>query len=576
VSNRLNRVFRLAAKRYATSYTLWLISAPFLIFGLIFTELSVDWSANAVAAVLIAGALSHLAIGLVLWLGGKTVLRPARREAAGWIQVLAVFVLAGLARGITIGLVIEALEVGQAALPTRMTTAVVLVVFSFTFFLYSAQLWSDYRARRFQLLYSIAVGERTDALRDLASAQLRPLRLLDIEEDVLRARDQTKSALQSIRERVRSNQIDSLDVQDAFEVSDGNWRDLSHRAWIASVPNVPKVNVREIAKTLASSKPFSLILLSSGPAYGVTRTFESLGLPTALSAGLTWWLGVVAIAIATNFFAAKFRGLGLQVLVAGFLAIQCWAFLTGIWFMKGAATTEIIFVSLVSSISAIGLGLPPAIEREGQLVLQKLERRLDNSAIENLKAQGEMFVLAQRIGGYLHSEVRGDFLRHSMALREALESGDLAAAEKVLDQLDHLVGEINLEESEHSPIENLAAFLKNWNGVIRISHNLAAITIAQPIQRNVEVVVMEAVNNAVRHGHASWVNISFTQTGDEVELQIDSDSQFFAESSTQGIGTQTLNRLAEGRWSRQKIEAPDEPPILRLTVKFSSEVTKIY
>jgi hypothetical protein len=571
VANKLDRVFRFAAKRYATSFALWLSSAPFLIGGLVFTELSGSWVASKVAAVLFAGLVSHLALGFVLWVGSKTVLHPSRRDSAGWKEVVSVFALAGLARGLTIGWIIDALGVGPADLFTRVTTAIILIVFSLTFLAYSAQLWNDYRVKRFQLLTSIGVGERTDTLRGIAASELRPLAMGDLEQDVLKAREQTRFALQSIREKVFSDEIDPIDVQKVFDASDTNWRDLSHKAWVASVPNVPKIDLAEIAKTLASSKPISLIVLSAGPAYGFTRVFESLGFASAFLAGAVWCAGVIGISLATNSLAAKFDSLGLQILVAGFAAIQAWAFLVGLWFLQGSSAQEIMFVSFVSSLSAIALGLPPAIERGGQLVLAQLERRLDNAAIENLKSQGEMFVLAQRIGSYLHSEVRGDFLRHSLALREALEQGDSLEAESILDQLDYLVGAINLEESQHSPIDNLTAFLDNWSGVIGITHNLKDVNIGQEFQRSAEAVVMEAVNNAVRHGRASWVAISFTESDDALELQVDSDSEFIAESPTQGLGTQTLNRLAPGRWSRQKIETQGQSPILRFTVSLSPQ-----
>ena len=568
--SKLDRVFSLAAKHYAVSFRLWLYTAPFFVIGLVFTELSGVWSSVEVGPVLQAGVVAHLAVGVVFWVGSKTVLRPSRRESAGWKEVLSVYVVAGIVRGVSIGLVIEALGVGQTQFATRIITGIVLVVFSLTFGAYSAQLWREYRAKRLKLLTSIAVGERTDALRAIASGEFRPLALGDLEADVLEAREQTKATLKTIRDRIQAEDVDPIFIKQVFDASDGNWRELSHKAWIASLPNVPRITFLELIRTLASSRPISLIVLSSGPVYGFTRVFSNLSFSEALWAGFLWWLGITAIAVVTNLLAAKTRAAGVYVLVAGFSSIQFFAALIGQVFIDGAASqSEIWYVSLVSSTVAFAFGLPPALERSGQVVLDELERRLDSTAIENLKAQGEMFVLAQRIGSYLHSEVRGDFLRHSLALREALEKGDSRLAEQILDQLDNLVGAINLEESEHSPLENLNTFLDNWSGLIRIQHNLNGVTIQEPYQRNVPAIVMEAVNNAVRHGNASWVRIQVSEGSNNLVLQIDSNSEPFTEIPEQGLGTKSLDRLAPGSWSWEFIEGEEANSFLRLRVSLT-------
>lgn len=570
--SKLDRVFRKAAKNYATSFPLWLFTAPFLIAGLVFTELPDTQKPSSIGNILVAGAVSQVAMGIVLWVAGKTVLRPSRRISADWKEVVGVFAIAGAIRGLCIGAVIDFLEVGDTNFLTRVTTSVILVVFSFTVSAHSAQLWREYKDKRIQLLSSIAVGERTDILRSIASSEYRPLALGGLEQDVLKAREQTRIALHSIREKVRFEKIDAKDIQEAFEDSDTSWRDLSHKAWIAALPNIPKITFSEIARTLASSKPISLIVLSSGPLYGFTRVFENLSLAAAALGGLFWLLGILTIAISTNTFAARNRGWGITILIIGFVAIQAVAIFIGGVLLDGAsAQLEVLYVSLISSLAAIALGLPPALERSGQVVLEQLEQRLNKSEIDNLKAQGEMFVLAQRIGSYLHSEVRGDFLRSSLALREALERNDPEAVERILDQLDNLVSDINLEESSSDPIENLMLFLNNWSGVIEINHNLEDIKVDVQIQRKLEAVVMEAVNNAVRHGAANQVKIALTENPNTLELQIDSNSEPLVENLIPGIGTKILDRHAPGRWSWQSIETPEASSVLRLNVSFSQQ-----
>jgi AcrR family transcriptional regulator len=222
-----------------------------------------------------------------------------------------------------------------------------------------------------------------------------------------------------------------------------------------------------------------------------------------------------------------------------------------------------MFIAVVAATASLALGLPQALERSGQEVLEQLENRLDRAAIENLRAQGEMFVLAQRIGSYLHSGVRGDFLQHSLSLKEALDSGDPHSIETVLDKLEHLVESIDLEESAYPPLERLHEFLDNWATIITVAHNIPRESQGEAWERSVEDIVMEALNNAVRHGMATRVDITLTPVDHGVTLEVVSDSGPVQSSAEAGFGTRSLDRLAPGQWSLSR----DPQNHLRLSVE---------
>jgi hypothetical protein len=71
VGKNLDRVFRLAGKYYAASLTVWLVIAPFMIIGLLFTETTHSWEADKVIGIIAAGIVSHLSLGVVLWVAGE-------------------------------------------------------------------------------------------------------------------------------------------------------------------------------------------------------------------------------------------------------------------------------------------------------------------------------------------------------------------------------------------------------------------------------------------------------------------------------------------------------------------------
>jgi len=550
VPERLKRVFRLAAKYYATSLTVWLFSAPPLIIGVVFTELSETSMPGTFLQVLLAGVAAHVAVGSVLWVGGRTVLHPNRRDTAGWREVIGVYVLAGGVRALTLGFMLELLGVGETNFSVRIITSIILITFSLTLVSYSAQLWWEYRVKRRALLMSIAVGEQSGARQDLATSKYGPVALLDVEADVATIRQQTAEALASIRQSVRQGTADTRGYTEFLEVNDRRWRELSHKAWLAGTPTLPRLGAWELLRTLASSKPFSLIAITSGPVYGFFRVFDALATPQALLAALIWWVGVIALLIVVNTVAARLRTLGVLVLAAGYLASIALAVLVGVVFLgSGALVIQIIFIAVVAATASLALGLPQALERSGQGVLKQLEKRLDRAAIENLRAQGEMFVLAQRIGSYLHSGVRGDFLQHSLSLKEALDSGDPHSIETVLDKLEHLVESIDLEESASPPLERLQEFLDNWATIITVTHNIPGESQGEAWERSVEDIVMEALNNAVRHGMATRVDITLTPVDHGVTLEVVSDSGPVASGAQAGFGTRSLDRLAPGKWS---------------------------
>jgi signal transduction histidine kinase len=567
VPEKLDRVFRLAAKYYATSLTLWLSSAPPLIIGVVFTELTDTSTPRSLSLVLLAGVAAHLALGLGLWVGGRTVLRPATRDTAGWREVISVYVVAGVARALTFGLMLQFLGVGETNFPVRVTTSIILITFSYTLFSYSAQLWWEYRVKRRALLMSIAVGEGSGARQDVATSRYRPVALLDIEADVATIREQTTEALAGIRASVRQGEADAKGYEEFLDVNDRRWRDLSHKAWIAGTPHLPRLGVWEFLRTLAASKPFSLIAATSAPVYGFFRVFDVLPLSQALPAALIWWGAVMALLVVVNSVAARLTTFGVLVIALGFLGSIAIAGFVGIVYLESAALElQVVFIGAVGATVSLGLGLPQALERSGQAVLDQLEKRLDQTAIANLRAQGEMFVLAQRIGSYLHSGVRGDFLRHSLALKEALDSGDPQRIESALDKLEHLVETIDLEESTYPPLERLHEFLASWATVITVTHNIPAESRGEDWEHSVEDIVMEAVNNAVRHGMATWVDITLTRVDQGVTLEVVSDSGPVASGVEAGLGTQTLNRLAPGLWSHET----DQENSLRLTVTLTS------
>lgn len=559
----LRRVFRLAAP-HAVSWRLWLLSAPFLILGLLFTEVSGEWSIDLAVRILAVGVGGQLAMGVVFALANWSVLRPAKRGSAGGREVLPTYVVAGAARGVSIGFLADALLVGERALAIRVPTSIVLVSFSLTLLASSAELWARYRHQRAELLRSLLSGEYSRARQGVVVGTLRDVSLPRIADDIGQARRHTLLGLDAIRHTVENGTITTESVDEIFSRSDAHWRRASHRAWLGASMDIPGITLGELLRTMAGSKPLSLIVLVAGPVYGVARTLESIPLESRLLASGSWLIGSLMVGVLTNVLAARAGRAGMAVLLFGFVAIQ--ALPVGVGSVLSVAEGVLLqmwFVGFVSAFAAFVLGFPPALERSGQVVLERLQERLDATTLANLRSQSEMYVTAQKVAGYLHAQVRGDFLRLSMALRAAIEDGDRERTLGIIEDLRDLVGRIDVSEPEATPLETLSAFLTNWGRVIEISHQLDRIPVPEGLEPALEAIVMEAVNNAVRHSGATSVGIVCAEEPEGFTLRIISDGAVVASGSSAGLGTTILNQYAPGRWQRRT--TPDQLQELRVT-----------
>lgn len=550
--NRLERILRLAGQHYIWSWTVWLISGFFLITGLLVTDLTWPWTTPGVVGVLVSGVAGHLTIGAVLTVSRRFA-RPAVLAArgGGW-WVLATLVVAGGARGITIGLVQEATGVGEVAQMLRLLTSAALVGFSFAFVAFSLQLWSDYRQKRRELLVSLLVWEATQHKQELLATGWGGEKTAELSGDVEASRKHALTSLASIRDAVVSGHFSPDSTEDMLSSTDTVWRDTSHREWERGKPQIPRVTATELLRTWSSSKPFSLVVVAVGPLYGVARTLATVTPADRWIFFAVWLLTAVVVAAGANFVASRARLFGPWVLFLGWLGLQAipvwWAHTVG---PDSAWLLQLWFVAFVSSLAALVLGLPPALERQGRSVLGELEKWVDGSTLAAIRRQGEDFVASQRLAHYLHSEIRGHFLRLSISLRSAIDVGDRTEALRVLDDLQVLVTELKPEGTSVSPHANLLEFLDNWARMIQLSHNLETVDLPPEVAIAVETIVMEAVNDAVRHANATRVDVVITEDGDDYHLVITSNGEAPQSAFSGGLGTRNLTTYSPGRWSRE-------------------------
>jgi len=551
---RVERVLLLAGKHYVTSLAFWLMTALPMVGGLLFTELNGPWSVSDVVGALAAGAAGHLAIGSILLIA-RFVVFPAVENSsrfAWWVG--GSLVVAGALRGVIIGVVAQETGVGELVLALRIPTSVALVVFSFTLAASSLQLWRDYRKKRHELLLSLVVADANTTRGDTVESSFRGSDLDGLSQGIESARAHTLARLAAIRRAIVSGELRTGSAQTFLDSTDRAWRETSHDVWEKGLPEIPRITPTELLRTWSSSKPFSVIVLAVGPLYGFARALETA--PTDerwLVFGL-WLFGAVVMGFLANTVASRMRAFGPSALVVASLGIQALPVLLGNLIVGDSTLLlQLWFVGFVSSTASLVFGFPPALERQGQRVIDQLEKWVDQATLTALRNQGEHMIASQRLAHYFHSELRGHFLRLSMSLREAVDKEDRQEAVRILDDLQALVTELSPHASPAPPQENLAEFLDNWARMINLTHNLGSVTLPPLVAMAAEAIVMEAVNDAVRHAQATTVDVSISRAIDQYHVVVTSEGQAPASVFSPGLGTRILNTYAPGRWGREAL-----------------------
>jgi len=562
----LRHVTNTAARGGAlTSVTVWGWSAPFLVLGLLFTELGSIESFRDIALIVLVGVAAHLALGVVIWGARVTVLLRKNREGAGPLKVLSVVMGAGCIRGVVIIAGYEFFGVGNEVEGwVRLLTSALLIAVSFLYSAYSVQVWRDYVAKRSQLLATISTNETAIGRQEIATSAYRDLVFQGVEDDIQIAKKQTAQVIDTICDRIESGGISAEELDSLLGESDKAWREASHRAWEGSNPDIPRITPRELAITLLGSKPLAVTVFIFGALFGLFRVLSpDLGLVASLPIIGMFVAGQMFVGLLINAFSRFGAPWNQMSFGAGLLILFVWPGAVAVlWDLPPELVLAMIWLGVVTLFFALFFGLPIALGKSGEAVLAQLEKRVGDSSLAQLRTQGEMFVLAQKIGAYLHGPLRSQFLQLSMELRSGLEKADPFDVANTLSRLRQVTGDLELGVDSSPDIKE---FLDNWRALIQVETNVDETHIPDRIKTDVTTVVTEAVNNAIRHGDATQVGVFFRYRPDGLLIEVIGAPVGSADPGEAGLGAHILNDIAPGMWFHDVTE--DGRYRLRVTLK---------
>lgn len=540
------------AGRYAFSPWLLLVSAPFLILGFLATEITAN-DVERWPLYLLVGTLGHLVlVGSIL--AGRWLLTPqglSKSSRPG--LVLIIYFLASQLRALTFSVGLDALALNnQSPLWVRLITSGALITTTFAFSSYSLESYRQYRDAREDLVRGIVYAQTEIDRQKSVSNSLRESLLGTLDREISEANQITRQKLLDLQAKLEAGVNVAPELQALLDEADGKWRSISHNAWQAARISVPVITTREFFGLLVRNNPMSRVAIVVGGLFLFALGFRGhLELPMALLWAGLWIAVMFALTTLVNFLGSRVTKAGLVFLIVSFLALAgSGALLLAIPGLGGTDGLGAVVIHLLIVATSATVGYGPALIRNRQSILDSLQASLDDATIERLRVESELVLLAQKVASRLHANNRGLFLARVMTLQKALDHGDDEAALRALKDLQESLLNVEPAQPEAPRDSELLSFLDNWRGLVDIHSNLHTVHVPDSLHSAINTLVMDAVNDAVRHGGADWIDITLETHHDRVTLVVTNNGRP-PEKRARGIGSRTLDRLATGGWTRE-------------------------
>ena len=95
---------------------------------------------------------------------------------------------------------------------------------------------------------------------------------------------------------------------------------------------------------------------------------------------------------------------------------------------------------------------------------------------------------------------------------------------------------------------DLEKFVTNWTALIDIALDQPLSTVPERYIPAVHTIVVDAVNNAVRHGKADWIRIGFSPEPGALLVTVQNNGEP-TQRGRSGLGTAHLDLYAPDKWS---------------------------
>lgn len=350
----------------------------------------------------------------------------------------------------------------------------------------------------------------------------------------------------------------SQQLRDCIETS---IRPLSHRLWLQDGKVYPRISLGALVREGLNRQDFSII-----SAVSFLALLNSLNLSSVIGVPRASLAIFITFAITSGYFlvqrkyvpniSMKSKTLKVLNLSAPGLALSGVFYLLNTYIFSDDLGFLNLFL-LPISFTVFLLASTIRVVREDQSrFFSQLKLDIDSRITEQVNNQDQQS--GKEVAAYLHNSVQSELLALSYQLEELSKNPDSKEAKATLERLaSSLTAQIgkNFEDFNEKPTERLSTLVSAWSGIALIEFT-SDLGVLSGFNRAHDVVqvIEESITNAVRAANATIIQISWERTGSlNLRLEV-KDNGHVDHFGATGLGTQWLDEIAYGRWSRKPID----------------------
>ena len=505
-------------------------------------------SVRDVMAWLAIGVLAQLALGVALLGGNFVLVRRDFTTLSTRLMVIVVAVIAGATRGVAVAFLPGVWGLSTtASIPVRIISSA--IIFASWLVILGAALGANDRYRK-------SVNDLVD---ELATHELQ-LRLVDSEQAARHTTHATARIAEStasiataleagdgVADHVRLARL----VQDAIEE---RLRPLSHEFWFERAPVIeaPRSFGTFLRRVVSTPIPWQRAL----PLMTVLLIGNSLvrwGWPTG------FYSGAVASALVA-LIVVLFTGAGgtqrlrwntamyvLLLLIPAPAAVATVEWETG---QEQRASVNFLMALGVPVAFLLGAAAN-AVVTDRRATLQELRESIAQPTWDAHLGELHRRHVESDAASFLHNTVQSRLVAASLQLEQAAAAGDQERADEALEQVRDA---LEMASTTHTfplgppPRERFEQIEVAWQGIAEIVIEAPDILEPDVTWRTAAEAVEECVTNAVRHGHATRVDVHCRQSPHAIDITIGDDGGGAKNSEGGGLGGSWLSSVTGGKW----------------------------
>lgn len=541
--------------RWAISLTSYLFSSPFWIFGFVFNEdVTYDSWSNALSILLVATA-GHLGLGLVFLLAHLTILRNRARQPVPLGVVIAVWGVAGGTRAIVLvaGLALVGLT-NEIPSAQRIIFSVLMAIVGYAIAAFGLDSLDRFALARAEVLSKLLRSEEQLSTHRAAVKSMQDTLVASVDRRLKQSQALSLSALDELEKSLTAGAPNLPALEELRSLSDSTWQRISRELWSTAPSLPPKIRFRELVDLFVSSRPFRLLYLALVGAFlfalVYTRVFEP-----AIGAALVgiWMAGALALGALGNWALTGSQ----QYALPGYFTLATLFVFSSVpllviaqsWGYSADHPWRVISVHAISVLVALSTSVPASVASAHERILSSLTQSMDSATLEKLHVESQLKVLSHKIANRLHGDVRGNFLSTILKIQDHIARGDHHAAVDAMDSLRAILRETQeVTPLADDPKAELEKFVENWSALVDIAFERPLSSVDEIYLPAIHTIVVDAVNNAVRHGKANWIRINLASESGSLLLTLQNNGAP-QQGNRAGLGSAQLDLYARDQWS---------------------------